>query len=140
MKKIFAAFISLSLIFSLGCSRKIDQGSENIKENDKGQVSENENIEEITDTEDVNTEDVNIEDANIEEVNTEEYEELSKIAEKINVQDYNMYVESDNKGTRIILFEKDGINVYKSIFVKGKSQLKLIDLKSGEKPLINERI
>lgn len=51
-----------------------------------------------------------------------------------------MYVESDNEGTRIILFEKDGRKIYKSIFIKEKNHLKLIDLESGEKPLINETI
>ena len=51
-----------------------------------------------------------------------------------------MYVESDNEGTRIILFEKDGRKMYKSVFVKEKRNLKLINLESGEKPLINETI
>jgi type III secretory pathway component EscV len=129
MKKIFAVFISLTLIFLLGCSFEKEKVNEdkNIKEttNEKEQASEKENVEETTDAENDNT---------------NEYEEISKIAEKINVQDYNMNVESDNEGTRIILFEKNGIKMYKSIFVKAKKHLKLIDLESGEKPLINETI
>ena len=132
MKKISAIFASLALIFLLGCSAQKEQVNQNIEETTKGQeqeqaqVSEKENIEETTD------------DAG--SVNTNDYEEISKIAEKINMQDYNMYVESDNEETRIILFEKDGRKMYKSIFVKEKRQLKLIDLESGQKPLINERI
>ena len=131
MKKIFAMVTSLALIFLLGCSAQKEQGHENkniedtIKGQEQGQVSENKNMEETTD---------------IESVSTNEYEEISKINEKINVQDYNMHVESDDEGTRIILFEKNEKKMYKSVFVKGKRQLKLIDLESGEKPLINEKI
>lgn len=129
MKKILAIFTSISLIFLLGCSFEKEKvnGDKNIEEttNEKEQASENKNIEETSDTENDNT---------------NEYEEISKIAEKINVQDYNMNVESDNKGKRIILFEKNGIKMYKSIFVKEKRHLKLIDLESDEKPLINETI
>ncbi|WP_291651080.1 hypothetical protein [Clostridium sp.] len=51
-----------------------------------------------------------------------------------------MYVESDNEGTRIIIFEKNERKMYKSIFVKEKRQLKLIGLESSQKLLINDRI
>lgn len=129
MKKMFAIVTSLVLIFLVGCSVQKEQINQNKNiENttkEQAQVKEENRIEETTDTEGVNT---------------EEYEELSKISEKINIQDYNMYVESDNEGTRIILFEKNERKMYKSIFVKEKRQLKLIDLQSGEKPLINEKI
>ena len=113
MKKLFTVLVSFSLIFLLSCSAE------------KEQVNEEKNINEI---------------ASIENAETNEYEEISKIAEKINVQDYNVQVESDNKGTRIILFEKNGKKMYKSVFVKEKRHLKLIDLESGQKPLINENI
>ena len=127
MKKIFAIFTSLAVIFLLSCSAQKEQINQNIEEitKEQEQLIEKENIEETTDTE---------------SVNTEEYEEISKIAEEINVQDYNMYVESDNEGTRIIIFKKNERDMYKSIFVKENKHLKLIDLESGQKPLINERI
>lgn len=129
MKRVFAICTSLALIFLVGCSAQKEQGHENknIEETTKEQeqASENKNAEEITDAE---------------SIDTNEYEEISKIAEKINVQDYNMYVESHNEGTRIIIFEKNERKMYKSVFVKEKRQLKLIDLESDQKPLINERI
>lgn len=129
MKKIFVIFTSLALMFLLGCSAQKEQVNENknIEETtkEKEQASEEKNIEETTDTENDNI---------------NEYEEISKIAEKINVEDYNMHVESDNEGTRIILFEKNERKMYKSIFVKEKKHLKLIDLELGGKPLINETI
>ena len=113
MKKIFAIVTSLSLMFLLGCSFE------------KEQVKENQNTEKTI----------------YEETsNMNEYEEINKISEKIDVKDYTINVESDNEGTRIILFEKNQKKMYKSIFVKEKRHLKLIDLQSGEKPLINETI
>lgn len=71
---------------------------------------------------------------------TNEYVEISKISEEINLQDYSVYIESDNEDIRVILFMKDGKRTYKSVFVKDKKYLKLIDLKSGQKPLIDENI
>ena len=65
---------------------------------------------------------------------------MDKISEIINLEEYNINVESDNEGTRVIIFEKNERKVYKSIFVKEKKHLKLIDLESNEKPLINESI
>ena len=131
MKKIFVIFTSLALIFLLGCSSQKEQV----------QVNENKNIEETTKEKEQASEEKSVEETtDTESDNTKEYEEISKIAEKINVQDYNMYVELDNEGKRIILFEKNERKMYKSIFIKEKKYLKLIDLESGEKPLINETI
>ena len=113
MKKLIIIFVSFSLIFLLGCSEE------------KGIANGDKNTDKILSGENV-------------KVN--EYEEISKISEKINLQDYNMNVESDNKGTRIILFERNGKKIYKSVFVKEEKHLKLIDLESGEKLLINEKI
>lgn len=113
MKKVFVVFTSLTLIFLLGCSS----------------IEEKVNKEQI------------IEETTYEEnIDIDKYEELNNIKEIINLEDYNINVESDNKGTRIILFEKNEKKIYKSIFVKETRHLKLIDLQSNEKPLINETI
>lgn len=113
MKKLIIIFVSFSLIFLLGCSEE------------KGSANGDKNIEHIS---------------TVENDKVNEYEEISKISEKINLKDYNINVESDNKGTRIILFEKNGKKIYKSVFVKEEKHLKLIDLESGEELLINENI
>ena len=123
MRKIFVIIISLSLIFSLGCSFEKEQSSEkqNIEEKSQEETSQEETSQE-------------------ENINTLRYEEMAKISEVIDLEDYNINVETDNQGTRVIIFEKDERKVYKSIFVKEKKHLKLIDLESNEKPLINESI
>ena len=101
MKKVFVVFTSLTLIFLLGCSS----------------IEEKVNKEQI------------IEETTYEEnIDIDKYEELNNIKEIINLEDYNINVESDNKGTRIILFEKNEKKIYKSIFVKETRHLKLIVL------------
>lgn len=72
----------MSYIYFFSSNKNIEETTK-----EKEQASEEKNVEETTDTE---------------SDNTKEYEEISKIAEKINVQDYNMHVESDNEGTKSI--------------------------------------
>lgn len=137
MKKILTIIISLSFIFLVGCSQEAEQVNENknIENIVEEQITDkNNNIEEIKDED-------NIQDIkDTESVNKEDYEEIARIAEEINLEDYNMHLEFDNKEKRIILFNKNGKNMYKSIFIKEKGRLKLIDLTSGEGELINEII
>lgn len=124
MRKIYAVLASLSLIFLLGCS--FDK-EELIKDE---QISEKPNIQEISSEEIKNEQNSDI----------YKYEELKKVSEIINLEEYNTNIQSDNEGTRVIIFEKDGRKMYKSIFVKENRHLKLINLELNEKPLINETI
>src|SRR5699024_822148 len=49
----------------------------------------------------------------------QEFEEYDVLKEELDLDVYEGLVESDNKGTRIILFQTaDGVKEYKSIFVK----------------------
>ncbi|VDG97119.1 Uncharacterised protein [Lysinibacillus sphaericus] len=57
------------------------------------------------------------------------YEEYSKIAEVADVNDFKGIVESDNPGTRVILFEDEsGKKKVKSVYVKKENRLKVISL------------
>ena len=59
----------------------------------------------------------------------------------IDLQVYIANMETDNKGTRVIYFEDpDGNQIYKSVFVKSESYLKVIELGNGEGILYNEVI
>ncbi|MER2260905.1 MAG: hypothetical protein ABS934_02745 [Psychrobacillus sp.] len=67
-----------------------------------------------------------------------EYPILNNI---IDLQVYLANFETDNEETRVIFFEdKDGNKVYKSVFVKNESYLKVIELEDGEGILYNEVI
>ncbi|MCM3757629.1 hypothetical protein M3197_09015 [Sporosarcina aquimarina] len=57
------------------------------------------------------------------------YEEYSKIAEVGDIEGLKGIVESDNPGTRVILFEDEsGIKKVKSVYVKKENRLKVISL------------
>ncbi|WP_025786293.1 hypothetical protein [Sporosarcina sp. D27] len=57
------------------------------------------------------------------------YEEYSKIAEVADVDGLKGIVESDNPGTRVILFEDEsGQKKVKSVYVKKENRLKVISL------------
>ncbi|AXH99617.1 hypothetical protein DV702_07545 [Sporosarcina sp. PTS2304] len=57
------------------------------------------------------------------------YEESAVLAEHIPVDTLKSHVETDNPGTRVILFEDEsGKKVYKSVFVKHDQHVKIIDL------------
>lgn len=167
MKKILIISISLSLIFLLGCSNeRIKTNSEEnidntISKQEVGNYKPEENIDNTISKQEVdnyeskeNTDSTisvqeignyepeeNIDNTvSTQEVVNYEYEELSKLSEKIDIQNYNMNIETDNVGKRIIIFEKNGKKMYKSIFIKSKRLLKFIDLQNEEKLLINEGI
>lgn len=61
-----------------------------------------------------------------------QYEEFSRIHEHINVNDFHADVVEDNRHKRIILFsDASDHKQYKSIFIKHKNYLKLIDFNDG---------
>lgn len=80
-----------------------------------------------------------IDQAEVIDNNTMDYPEIATIQQEIELTDLTGHVISDNPGTRILIFTKDGKQVYKSIFVKEKSYLKLIDLEQNNL-LLNETV
>ncbi|MBT2583315.1 lipoprotein [Planococcus sp. ISL-109] len=58
-----------------------------------------------------------------------EYEEYDRIAEHIDVSEYETEVETDNDGSRVLFFaDEAGAKVYKSVYVKDTQRLELIHL------------
>ncbi len=59
----------------------------------------------------------------------EGYEEYEVLSEKIDLVTYEVVIETDNPGNRVLLFaEANGEKVYKSIFIKNNNHLKIINL------------
>lgn len=55
--------------------------------------------------------------------------EFDVLANEIDLSTHSNLVKTDNKGNRVILFESEnGVKQYKSVFVKYKNRLKIIDL------------
>lgn len=60
-----------------------------------------------------------------------DYPETERIQETIDLTNLTGYVISDNPGTRIFIFANEGKQLYKSIFVKDKDRLKVVDLEQN---------
>lgn len=55
--------------------------------------------------------------------------EFDVLADEIDLSTHSNIVKTDNKGNRVILFENEnGVKQYKSVFVKYKNRLKIVDL------------
>lgn len=64
------------------------------------------------------------------------YEEYSVLEETIDVAKYEPKVETDNDGSRVILFYENGRVAYKSVYVKDERHLKVISTDDAP-PLYN---
>src|SRR5699024_7868688 len=112
------------------------------------ETEESEENESDTDSEEASDEDVSEDDmasADEEELESaenvsdhEEYEELSA-QDFFNPDDYTSHLVVDNPGKRIFVFEDDGQQAYKTIYIKKANRLKIIDLKNDDL-LMNEII
>ncbi|MGF9978070.1 hypothetical protein ABE042_04115 [Viridibacillus arvi] len=78
-----------------------------------------------------------------ENTNHEEWTSLPEynyIIEQIDNKDYNFQTVTDNEGKRVLsLIDKNGVEQYKTIFIKNTSRLKIIKL-HGEGQIFNEII
>ncbi|MFF3099879.1 hypothetical protein [Viridibacillus arvi] len=76
-----------------------------------------------------------------EKTNHEEWTSLPEynyIIEQIDNKDYNFQTVTDNEGKRVLLLiDKNGVEQYKTIFIKNTSRLKIIKL-DGEGQIFNE--
>jgi hypothetical protein len=71
-----------------------------------------------------------------ESVNHEEWSsfpEYKNIIEQINNKDYSFQTVTDNEGERVLLLiDKNGVEQYKTIFIKNTSRLKIIKINEGQ--------
>ena len=165
MKKMSKLLIASSLSLVLAACGNTDSGDEDLTPEtdqtedtetteDTDTVEETEDTEESeenesdTDSEEASDEDVSEDDmasADEEELESaenvsdhEEYEELSA-QDFFNPDDYTSHLVVDNPGKRIFVFEDDGQQAYKTIYIKKANRLKIIDLKNDDL-LMNEII
>ncbi|MDW0110230.1 hypothetical protein [Sporosarcina aquimarina] len=134
MKK-FLVFGALSIMLA-GCAdndaapapEPTEDESSSLEENATNTPPEDESEAEEQASEDDGSEDASSEDGNSSN-ELSSFEEYSTINEVQDVSSYNGIVETDNPGTRVILFEdENGKKVLKSVFVKNEKRLKVISL------------
>ncbi|GGP13221.1 hypothetical protein [Oceanobacillus neutriphilus] len=69
-----------------------------------------------------------------------EYEEQKVIGQQIEDGEYDVVVETDNNGSRVMFYEIDGEKYYKTIFVKNDNRLKIIDIRNNNGQIYNDII
>ena len=167
MKKMSKLLIASSLSLVLAACGNTDSGDEDLtpdtdqtedtestedtdtaEETEDEDTTESDENESDADSEEASDEDVSEEDmasADEEELESaekvsdhEEYEELSA-QDFFNPDDYTSHLVVDNPGKRIFVFEDNGQQAYKTIYIKKANRLKIIDLKNDDL-LMNEII
>lgn len=136
----FLVFGSLAIMLA-GCTDKDAAPASEPSEDEASSLEEHAtNIppEDESEAEQQAFEDANSDDAVSEDTSSEDrtasnevstFEEYSTINEVQDVSAYNGIIETDNPGTRVILFEdENGKSVLKSVFVKNEKRLKVISL------------
>jgi|SRR5699024_3177990 len=116
-----------------------DTGNTEEPENDDSDTADTENSSE----DDVDEDDMaTVPEEELENTETvsdhENYEELSA-QDYFDPAEYNSRLVTDNPGTRIFIFENEGKQAYKTIYIKKANRLKVIDLVNDEL-LMNEVI
>ncbi|MBY7141950.1 hypothetical protein KFZ56_02375 [Virgibacillus sp. NKC19-3] len=114
MKKILAI---LSVVILVGCSTDDVNEGESI-EDESGSEAESENVGEN--------------EQSFFENHRGEMPELRVVEEEIGTDFDEVHVPNDNEGSRVILYENDGIPAYKSVYIKEDQRLKIINTKDQD--------
>lgn len=68
------------------------------------------------------------------------FPEYMTVNEKIQGNEYSVNIDTDNDGTRVILFiDEQGVEQYKSVFIKSEERVIIVDLQIDEE-VHNERL
>lgn len=104
---------------------------------DDAEATEEDDIDEQADDES-EAEDESDADGNAEHSDLEEY---TTVSNEIDLDKYDMDIEEDNSNKRIILYEDEkGNKEYKSIYLKEKNRLKIIEFDKEDGEIFNEVI
>lgn len=69
-----------------------------------------------------------------------DFPEYTIVEKETGDQDLTNEVVTDTKNKRIVLYEKDGIKKYKSIYIKDSHYLKIIQIDDNDRLIFNEKI
>lgn len=146
MRKTLLVFVATAFTLT-GCgSNKAEAPANGTSEQSSQTSQESSAVESSTAIEEADKEDSDMASINEEELKNAEpatdisqYEELTYAQEKVDLSDYESRIVTDNPGTRVMLFLDGTKQVYKTVYVKHKQWLKVIDLQANNL-VINESI
>lgn len=149
MKHIYQIILALTLSFVLiGCGAGEDssttesnptvteesQEKDNIEPGEKNQIEHDKSATESNTSEEVQTGSATTKDQDIEKNNElDELAEGSTIESTIDTKDIQLDIVEDNSNKRVILIkDEEGHKTHKSIFLKKKNRLKIIEFDKGQ--------
>lgn len=154
-EKINKLFLGTSITLLLAACGNTNTDEDLTPDNEPSeQLDDTENVEEtennLTENDETDTADEEVNEDDMAGVSEEELEETETVSDHENYEElaaqgyfdpveYNSRLITDNPGTRIFIFENEGQQAYKTIFVKRANRLKVIDLVNDEL-LMNEII
>ncbi|MFD1065093.1 hypothetical protein [Oceanobacillus locisalsi] len=122
--------IGLLLLLTIISACQSDTEQEVNNQNDESGETTQENESDIAG--DVSEEPDNETAANENADSAYEYEEQEVIEGQIEEGTYDVIVETDNPGSRVMFYEINGEKYYKTVFVKEDNRLKIIDIQNDE--------
>ena len=150
MKKLLMVIVSSLLLIALvacGDTQNEEQtDTDNAIEENEDKAETNNDTEVNEDQVETDNEDTDETKENKEEepTNTNEeitdYEEADVIEEQIDIADMDVKIETDNPNKRILLFSDNDKVMYKTIYIKEKQRLKIIDIYEDKGQIFNETI
>jgi len=124
----------------------IEENEDKAETNNDTEVNEDQVETDNEDTDETKEEEELQDDQDKEEepTNTNEeitdYEEADVIEEQIDVADMDVKIETDNPNKRVLLFSDNDKVMYKTIYIKEKQRLKIIDIYEDKGQIFNETI
>lgn len=149
MKHIFVVLLSLFVL--IGCSQE-NSGKEAVEENTLPVETEIKEVEEVEPESEATVENESTVESDAKGENKEEASDTSGVnndhlrdlaeyevlAEELDLEHYEGIIKTDNRGNRVILYQtKDRKKEYKSIYIKHKDRLKIVDFNNEDRLLYN---
>ncbi|MGM0829059.1 MAG: hypothetical protein ACQEU4_12600 [Bacillota bacterium] len=133
MYKMIITLIVVATMLTACNSNGADENSKVVQEKND-QPLQNEDEQEVQQENKQSKE--NVQNQTTESVNHEEWSsfpEYKNIIEQINNKDYSFQTVTDNEGERVLLLiDKNGVEQYKTIFIKNTNRLKIIKINEGQ--------
>ncbi len=135
MKRLLTiVFVSLLAIGLIACS------NEQAEENNQSTDNVESDIESEISSEEVTEEEENKNENQSSHKDITEYEEATAIEDNVDINDMDVEVKTDNQNKRVLLFSSDDNVMYKTVYVKNKQRLKIINIHEDKGQIFNEII
>lgn len=150
MRRVFTLLFIIGLLtFVTACGdNKMEDNSVKKFPSPESTESETEDTNEETasdeeqppDNEDTSNENQIVDEDKVSNIDIIDFEEALVIEDEVDVSGLDVDIQTDNRNNRVILFLDNNEPIYKTIYVKHKQRLKIIDIQQDAGQIFNEVI